>query len=123
MLHAKGGQLAIDDTTMEYICFGTGAKNLIMIPGLGDGLTSVKGKAIPFALLYRQYAKEYTIYVFSRKNKLMEGDNTRTTGSQGIGSIVSGAIEEGVFTATEATVKYVQFSVLVKSDVNCTVDV
>lgn len=78
MLHAKGGQLAIDDTTMEYICFGTGAKNLIMIPGLGDGLTSVKGKAIPFALLYRQYAKEYTIYVFSRKNKLMEGDNTRT---------------------------------------------
>ncbi len=78
MLHAKGGQLTIDDTTMDYICFGTGAKNLIMIPGLGDGLTSVKGKAIPFALLYRQYAKEYTIYVFSRKNKLQEDAGTRT---------------------------------------------
>ncbi|MBQ3005326.1 MAG: hypothetical protein IJM97_02915 [Clostridia bacterium] len=46
-----------------------------------------------------------------------------TPGTQGIGSIVSGAIEEGVFTATEAAGKYVQFSVLVKSDVNCTVDV
>ncbi|MBQ2936381.1 MAG: alpha/beta hydrolase [Lachnospiraceae bacterium] len=78
MLHAKNGQLTIDDTTMDYICFGTGAKNLIMIPGLGDGLTSVKGKAIPFALLYRQYAKEYTIYVFSRKNKLQEDAGTRT---------------------------------------------
>lgn len=78
MLHAKNGQLKIDDTIMDYICFGAGEKNLIMIPGLGDGLTGVKGKAIPFALLYRQYAKEYTVYVFSRKNKLEETANTRT---------------------------------------------
>ena len=81
MLHAKNGQLSMDDTTMDYICFVTGEKKLIMIPGMGDGLTSVKGKAIPFALLYRQYAKEYTIYVFSRKNKLEETASTRTMAS------------------------------------------
>lgn len=44
-------------------------------------------------------------------------------GSQGIGPVVSGAIEDGVFTATEAGSKYVWFSVYVKSDVACEVDV
>lgn len=94
MLHAKNGQLAIDDTTMDYICFGTGDKNLIMIPGLGDGLTSVKGKAIPFAILYRQYAKEYTIYVFSRKNKLQEDADTRTMAADLAGAMELLGIEK-----------------------------
>ena len=77
LYHAKNGSLKIDDTDMYYISFGTGKKNLIMIPGLGDGLTTVKGTAIPFSLMYRQYAKDYTVYVFSRKNHLEEGASTR----------------------------------------------
>ena len=77
LYHAKNGSLKIDDTDMYYISFGSGKKNLIMIPGLGDGLTTVKGMAIPFSLMYRQYAKDYTVYVFSRKNHLEEGTSTR----------------------------------------------
>jgi pimeloyl-ACP methyl ester carboxylesterase len=48
-----------------------------MIPGLGDGLTTVKGMAIPFSIMYRKFAKDYKVYVFSRKNKLEEGYSTR----------------------------------------------
>ena len=74
--HAKNGCLKIDNTDMDYISFGKGKKNLIMIPGLGDGLTTVKGTAIPFSIMYRQFAKDYKVYVFSRKNQLSEGYST-----------------------------------------------
>ncbi len=67
---AKNGRLKMDGTTMDYIAFGKGRKVLIMIPGLGDGLTTVKGLAIPFSRLYREYTKTHRVYVFSRKNEL-----------------------------------------------------
>ena len=51
LLNAKNGCLKLDDTDMYYISFGKGEKTLIMIPGLGDGLTTVKGMAIPFSIM------------------------------------------------------------------------
>lgn len=78
MFHnAKNGTLKIDDIDMEYISFGNGGKPLVMIPGVGDGLKTVKGYAVPFSLLYSKYAKGYKVYVFSRKNRLPEGSSTR----------------------------------------------
>ncbi|MBD5554589.1 MAG: alpha/beta hydrolase [Roseburia sp.] len=75
--HAKNGNVRIGDTDMDYISFGNGNEILIMIPGLGDGLTTVKGMAFVFAMMYRVYAKKYTVYVFSRKNRIQEGCSTR----------------------------------------------
>ena len=75
--HAKNGTVSLGDTDMNYIAFGNGKKVLVMIPGLGDGLTTVKGLAIPFAWMYRTFAKKYRVYVFSRKNKLQEGCTTK----------------------------------------------
>ena len=75
--NAKNGILKMDGTTMDYISFGSGKRNLIMIPGLGDGLKTVKGMAIPFAIMYREYAKDFTVYVFSRKNELRPGYTIR----------------------------------------------
>lgn len=75
--NAKNGTIRIDNTEMEYIAFGYGKKNVILIPGLGDGLRTVKGMALPFAYMYREYAKEYRVYVFSRKKVLEEGYTTR----------------------------------------------
>ena len=72
LYNAKNGKLKIGNTDMDYISFGTGKKALIMIPGLGDGLTTVRGKALPFAWMYRMFAKDFTVYVFSRKNELAE---------------------------------------------------
>ena len=75
--NAKNGTIKIGNTDMDYISFGYGKKNLIMIPGLGDGLMTVKGKALPFAWMYRAFAKEFKVYMFSRKNELEKGYSIR----------------------------------------------
>lgn len=70
---AKNGTAAGAD----YIRFGTGKKNLVMLPGLGDGLRTMKGTALPMAVYYRRFAKDYTVYMFSRKTILPEDHTTR----------------------------------------------
>ncbi|MDD3428442.1 MAG: alpha/beta hydrolase [Oscillospiraceae bacterium] len=75
--NAKNCTIQIDNTTMDYISFGSGSKNLVIIPGLGDALKTVKGTAFSFSLLYKLFAKNYKVYVFSRKNKLKQGCSTR----------------------------------------------
>ena len=62
---------------MDYVTFGKGEQPLVIIPGLGDGLQTVKGKAQIFSLSYRLLAKHYKIYVFSRINELRRGYTTR----------------------------------------------
>lgn len=75
--HAHNGSVRVGSSEMDYISFGIGNKNLIMLPGLGDGLSTVKGMALVFSMMYRVYAKEFTVYVFSRKRHLREGYSTR----------------------------------------------
>lgn len=75
--HAHNGSVRVGNSEMDYISFGKGNKNLIMLPGLGDGLSTVKGMAFLFSMMYRIYAKEFTVYIFSRKNRLPEGCSTR----------------------------------------------
>lgn len=75
--HAKGGNVRVGNSDMDYISFGNGSKILVMLPGLGDGLSTVKGKALVLGMAYHMYAKKYTVYVFSRKNRLQEGYSTR----------------------------------------------
>ena len=77
MYNAKNGTLKIGNATMEYIRFGVGERILVMLPGLGDSLRSMKGAALPIALMYRKFAKDFTVYVFSRKDMLPEGYTTR----------------------------------------------
>lgn len=77
LFHAKNGKLTLGNTDMDYVRFGSGEKVLIMLPGLGDGLTTVKGTALPMAVMYRIFAKDYTVYMFSRKNDLPAGVTTR----------------------------------------------
>ena len=62
---------------MDYVTFGKGKKHLVIIPGLGDGLQTVKGMAMPFSITYRKLAERYKIYVFSRINELRQGYTTR----------------------------------------------
>ena len=75
--NAKNGTLKIGGSEMDYIRFGTGERILVMLPGLGDGLRSMKGTALPMALTYWAFAKEFTVYAFSRKNALPEGYTTK----------------------------------------------
>ena len=75
--NAKNNNIKIGQSDMDYISFGKGNKNLIIIPGLGDGLRTVKGMAIPLAFMYKKFAKEYTVYIFSRRNNLTNGFTTQ----------------------------------------------
>ena len=70
LYQAKNGRLELSGTEMDYVSFGSGEEILIMLPGLGDGLTTVRGMALPLALSYREYARDYKVYIFSRKNML-----------------------------------------------------
>ncbi|MDR0952269.1 MAG: alpha/beta hydrolase [Oscillospiraceae bacterium] len=75
--NAKNGLIITGDTTTDYIAFGKGEKLLILIPGLGDGVKTVKGMAIPLAWAYRRFVKDYRVFGFSRKNDVPDGYSTR----------------------------------------------
>ena len=68
--NAKNGTVPIGDTQMSYVSFGSGIKKLILLPGLSDGLSTVKGKALLLAAPYKMFFKDYTVFMFSRKNEL-----------------------------------------------------
>lgn len=77
MSSTKGKTLYFNDKSMDYVTFGKGKKPLVIVPGLGDGLQTVKGMAQMLALTYREFAKVYKVYVFSRINELPENYTTR----------------------------------------------
>lgn len=77
LYHAKNGTVHVGDTDMNYVSFGKGKDIFVMLPGLGDGISTVKGMAAILAMTYRMYAKDYTVFIFSRKNDLPQGYSTR----------------------------------------------
>ena len=77
MSSIKGKTLNFNDKSMDYVTFGKGKKPLVIIPGLGDGLYTVKGMAMTFSITYRILAERYKIYVFSRINELRQEYTTR----------------------------------------------
>ena len=50
-LNAENGSIRLADSGMDYVIFGRGETALIMLPGLGDGLRTVKGMALTMALM------------------------------------------------------------------------
>ena len=58
---------------MDYVCFGNGKIPMAILPGLSDGLATVKGKALLLAPAWKPFFHDYAIYVFSRRNALPPG--------------------------------------------------
>ena len=77
LYNAKNGAVALGDGQMDYIRFGSGPRALVMLPGLGDGLRTVKGTAVPMAAMYREFSRDFTVYAFSRKEPETQGATTR----------------------------------------------
>ena len=75
--NARNASVRIGGTTMDYVSFGYGKKTFVLIPGLGDGLATVKGKALLLAKPYKCFFDSYTVYMFSRKNDMPEGYSIR----------------------------------------------
>ena len=72
-MSAKNFVIRFEGGEMDCVRFGKGEKIVIMLPGLGDGLHTVKGTAAAMSIMYRKLAREYTVYMPSRRNNLPEG--------------------------------------------------
>lgn len=70
LYHAKEFTLSIGNSQCDCIQFGKGARPLIMIQGLNT--RGIKGAALSLAYMYRIFAKEYTVYLFDRREGLPE---------------------------------------------------
>ena len=68
----RSGCAAAGTTGMQYVSFGSGPRVLAVLPGLSDGLATVKGKAWILSLPYRRYFRDFTVYLFSRKDDMPE---------------------------------------------------
>ncbi|KAB3538540.1 alpha/beta hydrolase [Alkaliphilus pronyensis] len=75
--NAKGGNVKLGETDMNYVVFGHGKKPFVILPGLSDGLKTVHKQEKVLAMYYKQFAKNFRVYVFSRKNKLEKGYSSR----------------------------------------------
>ncbi len=75
--NAKNGEVSLGGTQMSYVSFGSGPKTFILLPGLSDGLATVRGKALLLAKPYTSFFDRYTVYMFSRKDGLPEGASIR----------------------------------------------
>ncbi|MBP5603956.1 MAG: alpha/beta hydrolase [Ruminiclostridium sp.] len=64
------GLVNFDGGDMYYVSFGHGSKNLIVLPGLSDGLATVKGKDLLLRKPYKPFFGDFTVYMFSRRNSL-----------------------------------------------------
>ena len=64
-------RVQMDGFSMDYFCFGTGNKTMVILPGLS--VQSVMGSAEAIAQAYDIFKNEYTVYVFDRRNELYEG--------------------------------------------------
>ena len=77
LLNAKNENIRFNGHDCDYISFGSGDDVLIMLPGVGDGFKTAKGVAVPFSVMYRCFAKDFKVFVFSRRNRMLKGFTTK----------------------------------------------
>ena len=77
----KKTKIIIGTSEMDYVVFGSGAEPLIILPGLGDGITTVKGKGFVLSRYYKAFSKDFRVYIFSRKQTMEKGYTTKDMAS------------------------------------------
>ena len=110
----KNGSVKIGNTEMYYVSFGNGRRNLIVLPGLSDGLATVKGKAWILSAPYRKFFRDYTVYMFSRKNDMPEGysiadmadDQVQAMHQLGIGKACVLGVSQGGMIAQSIAIRH-----------------
>ena len=73
--NAKELKLELADMEIDYVRFGKGKRQFVMIQGLNT--RGIKGSAIPLAFMYRIFAKDYTVHLFERRPDVKEGLTVR----------------------------------------------
>ena len=78
MLPQNGHLILENGNDWHFIRFGKGENDLVIIPGLGDGLITVKGKAFLGPLMFGYLSSRYRITIISRKENLAPGATTES---------------------------------------------
>ena len=77
LMNAKNLTVPVQGRKMDCVSFGAGERNMVIIPGLSDGLMTVKGRAWLLAGPYRRFWEKFTVYVCSRSSDLPEDSSIR----------------------------------------------
>ena len=67
--------VTIGENKMNYIVFGSGEKNFVIIPGLS--IHSVLNSKDAIKEAYKEFENEYTVYLFDRATNIKEGYSIR----------------------------------------------
>lgn len=67
----KESAIPLADGSVDCAVFGYGDKPFVIIPGLS--LRDVRGAGAGLAMMYRQFAGEYRVYVIDKKSDIAEG--------------------------------------------------
>jgi len=70
-LNLKESAVRLDTGRIDFAVFGRGDKPFVIIPGLS--LRDVRGAGMGLALMYRQFSKEYRVYVIDKNSDIAEG--------------------------------------------------
>ena len=70
----KESAVLLDTGRIDRAVFGRGDKPFVIIPGLS--LRDVRGAGAGLALMYRQFAKEFRVYVIDKKSDIADGCST-----------------------------------------------
>ena len=71
----KEGKISIPSGNLNYISFGKGQKNLIIIQGLN--MRDLKGAGASLALMYRMFSKDFRVWFFDRRAVVTDGLTNR----------------------------------------------
>jgi pimeloyl-ACP methyl ester carboxylesterase len=72
MFGAKEGSVTVQKGTIDYVLFGKGSRDLVLIPGLVLGLKRLRGTGGQLALSYRMFAKDFRIWCFDHREDLSQ---------------------------------------------------
>ena len=67
----KEGKINIPSGDLNYISFGKGKRNLIIIQGLN--VRDIKGAGASLALMYKMFVKDYKVWFFDRRTVVRDG--------------------------------------------------
>ena len=68
----KEGSVRLGGAETNWISFGKGTRDLVMIPGLVLGLKGLRGSGASLALSYRLFAKDRRVWFFDHPDPLPE---------------------------------------------------
>ena len=71
MFSVKTSTVKLNNGSIDYVVFGKGSRDLVIIPGLS--FRDVKGAGLGLAYTFRMFAKDFRVYVLDKNSVIEEG--------------------------------------------------